>query len=171
MDFTDGWNFIEWGAICAAAAAILGLLFLIYDRLIRPVIKAAAVINERWDDTGKIKEINQKIDTIAEAITPTNGDPRSISDRLDDIGHKAIAATKVSEETRREVREYQREEIIERRARQREAIEERRQTNVRLEQLEQRQNEMSARQTRVEGKVDKVLNHLRGEDEGVISHG
>lgn len=162
MDFADGWNFVEWGAISGALVAILTAIFFVYDKLIKPVVKASKAFNQRWDDAANIRQIEAKLNQVVEVLTPSNGDPRTLSDRLDDIGHKAVEAIALSEGTRQMLVDYQREELIERRARQREAQEERRQLNKRLGDMENRQTDMSTRQTRLETKMDLVGDKVDG---------
>lgn len=154
---------LSWTAAIILLAAVLTALTVIYRIIIAPVLKAAKVINQRWDDTGDIAEIKIDVNNIMEAIKPTNGDDRSLSARVDAINHAALEAKAVATQTQETFEEYKREELIERRTRIRDTVEEKRALNRRMEGLEGRQNDMASRQTRMENQLTDILKVLEGE--------
>lgn len=167
VDTGNGIDLIEWGLIAAAVTAIITLMGLAYNKGIKPVVKASKAFNQRWDDAGTIKDINDKLVKIVEEIKPNNGDQRTLSDRLDDIKRMAFDAREVAKSTQDEFMRYQRDELLERRERIKAADLSKKEVSERLGRVEQvqvdtmnRQTAFSTRQTRMEALLSAILRKL-----------
>lgn len=167
VQFENGLDLIELSILAGALTVIFTFLGFCYTRFVKPVVKASKAFNQRWDDAGTIKEIKDQLAVVMAAVKPSNGDQRTLSDRLDDIKHSAAEATKVAEAARSDLAKYQRDEILERRERMRQADDHRISTNTRLSNMEKtqvdlntRQTAMSQRQTRMELDLRKILEKL-----------
>jgi chromosome segregation ATPase len=157
---------LSWAAawvVLITLAAVLVALQQVYRVGIKPVVKAAKGFNQRWDDAGEIEQIKSDVVDIKLALTPSNGDQRTISDRLDTIKQAAIEAKETAADAKTTFEEYKKEEMIDRRSRMREVAEEKRSLNVRIESIEGRQNDMSARQTNMEVTLKEILDTVKSE--------
>ena len=81
----------------AAMAAIFNFLVRPLYRGIRRLIHAIDVVSERISDVpvheDRIDSIEAQIKAIHDALEPTNGDRRSISDRLDTVKYQTVQNT------------------------------------------------------------------------------
>lgn len=143
VDLNDGLSLIEAGVIAGSLSAILVFLFLVMDRIIKPFLLKWGVISKKWDNVEKIDEIMSTLNAVKDQITPTNGDQRSISDRVDTAKHNAANAVTIAEQNSAEINslskeftDYKKVERYERRERQRQHDEDRIAVNSRLTNLE-----------------------------------
>jgi chromosome segregation ATPase len=90
----------ELVALAAGIGAVMAILnFLVKPlyRGIRRLINAIDVVSERISEVpvheDRIDSIEAQIKAIHDALEPTNGDRRSISDRLDTVKSQTIANT------------------------------------------------------------------------------
>jgi hypothetical protein len=83
------------GAVLAALAVIVRVLVLPVWRWVRRISSGIETAVDRLSDVPvhdeRIDIIERKIEEIVEALRPTNGDRRSISDRLDTVKQQTAA--------------------------------------------------------------------------------
>jgi cytochrome c-type biogenesis protein CcmH/NrfG len=92
------------GAVLAALAVIVRVLVLPVWRWVRRISSGIETAVDRLSDVPvhdeRIDIIERKIEEIVEALRPTNGDRRSISDRLDTVKQQTIANSEQIRELR-----------------------------------------------------------------------
>lgn len=85
---------IMLGAFVAAVGAIVRMVIIPVARWIRRLVIAVETASERLasipEHDDRIDMIEQQITEIVEALRPTNGDRRSISDRLDTVKQQTV---------------------------------------------------------------------------------
>lgn len=72
-------------------AAIIGAIGVIWTKIIKPVVKAARMLGDRWeaipDHDEMLNQLTNDVGSIKKDLEPTNGDKSSMSSRLDSVKH------------------------------------------------------------------------------------
>lgn len=68
-------------------AAIIAALIYLYRAVVKPVVNACKLLADRWEDITAVADLRVEVASIKEDLRPSNGDQRTISDRLDEIKH------------------------------------------------------------------------------------
>lgn len=93
MELDGAWlSLFRLSLVAGAIAAILSCIVLVRDKVVIPWWRGILTVNKRWDDAGEIEAIKSAVEGLVQAISPSNGDQRSISDRVDTAKHNAIEA-------------------------------------------------------------------------------
>jgi hypothetical protein len=95
-DWQSGWlaEIVMIGAVVGALAVVGKTVVVPTFRSVRRVVTAIETAVSRLDSVpehdGRLDVIEQAVCAIKQALEPTNGDRRSISDRLDSVKHQTI---------------------------------------------------------------------------------
>ncbi len=95
------------GAVVAALGAIFRLIVVPIARWVKRLVNAIETVTERLaavpDHDDRLDEIEKQVAEVVEALRPTNGDRRSISDRLDTVKAQTAQNSTQIEELRSRV--------------------------------------------------------------------